>query len=63
MYNRKPATSEEIRTRQLGADNLREWSKIHNLSELIKNGKAKIVRDSGTPHTVIKEENIFRYEK
>lgn len=63
MSNYKEGTSEEVRIRQLGADNSNKWSKIHNLAELIKNGKAKIVRTNGAPHTVIKEENIFRYDK
>ena len=63
MSNRKEGTSEEERVRQLGVNNLHEWDKIHNLSILIKQGKAKIVRDNGAPHTVIKENNIFRCEK
>ena len=62
MSNRKPATKEEMKTSQLGADNIREWDKIHNLAELIKQGKAKIVRGNGTPHTVIKEKVILRLE-
>ncbi len=55
MANRKHGTSEEERVRQLGASNLYEWDKIHNLSILIKQGKAKIVRSNGAPHTVIKK--------
>ena len=55
MSNRKEGTSEEERVRQLGANNLYEWDKIHNLSILIKQGKAKIVRSNGAPHTVIKK--------
>lgn len=61
MANRRKATREEVKTKQLGSDNLHEWDKIHNLAELIKHGKAKIVRTKGAPHTVIKEDNIFKY--
>lgn len=60
MGNRKEGTSEEMRVKQLGVDNLHEWDKIHNLEILIKQGKAKIVRDNCDPHTVIKEEKVFR---
>lgn len=58
MSNRKPATKEEMKTSQLGADNLRKWDKMHNLVELIKQGKAKIVRTNGVSHTVIKGDSI-----
>lgn len=54
MANRKHGTSEEDRVKQLGASNLHEWDKIHNLSILIKQGKAKIVISNGAPYTVIK---------
>lgn len=55
MANRKEGTREEDRAKQLGENNLHEWDKIHNLSVLIKQGKAKIVREYGIPYTVIKE--------
>ena len=60
MANRKHGTSEEDRVKQLGANNLHEWDKIHNLSILIKQGKAKIVSNDGAPYTVIKREQVFR---
>lgn len=62
MGNRKEGTSEEMRAKQLGLENLREWDKIHNLAELIKHGKAKIVSTStnSTPYTIIKREKVFR---
>lgn len=60
MGNRKEGTSEEMRAKQLGIDNLHEWDKIHNLAELIKHGKAKIVRNNGAPYTIIKREKVFR---
>lgn len=55
MAEQNEATSLYQRKKQLGEKNLKEWDIIHNLAELIKQGKAKIVKGSdGAPFTTKK---------
>ena len=60
MAKQKEDTSREMRAKQLGAKNLSEWDMVHNLAQLIKQGKANIVRNNRIPHTVIKQQKVFR---